>query len=130
MEMRVWRCRHVPCGCRGRSCPSDEAALVGAARALDVVDVVGQGDEEVEEELAAAVEHLHLHGAAALEGGAAADDESQVVGTQLGVVVGGVGIRIPRREQDGVALDAGAWIVSYACESQGSTVSQVRCVWV
>lgn len=41
----------------------------------DVVDVIAQCDEEVEEELSAAIVHLQLHGAAALEGAAGADDE-------------------------------------------------------
>lgn len=73
----------------------------------DVVDMVAQGDEQVEEELGAAVQHLELHGAAALEGAAAADDEGEVVGAQLGVRVGSVGVGIPGRGQDGASLDAG-----------------------
>lgn len=86
------------------------AAAGGAAGALDLVDVVAQGDEEVEEELGPAVEHLGLHGAAALEGGAAADDEGEVVGAQLGVGVGCVVVGVARGREDGVALDAGSCI--------------------
>lgn len=72
----------------------------------DVVDVVAQGDKQVEKELRPAVVHLQLHRAAALEGAAAADDESQVVGAQLGVRVGGVGVGVAGRCEDGAALDA------------------------
>lgn len=68
--------------------------------------MVTQSDKQVKEELGAAVEHLELHGAAALEGAAAADDESEVVCAQLGVGVGGVGIGIASRGQDGASLDA------------------------
>lgn len=73
------------------------AAPRGAPGALDLVDVVAQGDEQVEEELGSAVEHLGLHGAAALEGGAAADDEGEVVGAQLGVGIGCVVIGVTSR---------------------------------
>ena len=84
------------------------AAARGAPRALNIVDVVGQGDEQVEEELGATVEHLLLHGSAALEGGAAADDEGEVVSPQLGVRVGRVGVGEAGRGQDDAAGDAGA----------------------
>lgn len=76
-------------------------------RASDVVDVVAERDEQVKEQLAPAVEHLQLHGAAALEGRAAADDEREVVGAQLGVCIGRVGVSIPGGREDGAALDAG-----------------------
>lgn len=59
--------------------------------------MVGEGDEEVKEELAASVEHLHLHGTATLEGRAAADDEGEVVCTQLGVIVRSVGVGVSGR---------------------------------
>ena len=96
-----------------RASSSEEAILGGAAArraagALNVIDVVGQGDEQVKEELGAAVEHLLLHGSAALEGGAAADDEGEVVGPQLGVGLGGVGVGEAGRGQDDAAGDAGA----------------------
>ena len=71
-----------------------------------VVDVVAQGDEEIKEELRAALEHLQLHGAAALEGAPAADDEGEIVCPQLGVRVGCVGVGVACRGQDGAALDA------------------------
>ena len=86
----------------------DEAVASGRGlRAGDIIDVVAQGDEQVEEELAAAVVHLELHRATALEGGAATDDEGEVVGPQLGVGVGRVGVGVARRRQNGAALDAG-----------------------
>lgn len=76
------------------------------SRRGNVIYMVAEGDEEVEEELAAAVVHLELHGAAALEGAAAADDEGKVVGTQLGVRVGGVGVGVAGGCEDGAALNA------------------------
>lgn len=85
----------------------DEATL-STPRAGDVVNVVAEGDKKIEEQLAASVEHLGLHGAAALEGVAAADDESEEVRAELGVVVGGVCISVAGRQEDGVACDAGA----------------------
>lgn len=69
--------------------------------------MVAESHEQVKEQLRSAVEHLQLHGAAALKGAAAADDEGQVMGAQLGVGVGRVRIRISCRGQDGAALDAG-----------------------
>jgi hypothetical protein len=69
--------------------------------------MVAQGDEQVEEELSATIEHLELHGAAALEGAAAADDESEIVGPQLGIGVGSVGVGIAGGRQDGAGLDTG-----------------------
>lgn len=85
----------------------DEATL-STPRAGDVVNMVAEGDKEVEEQLAASVEHLGLHGAAALESVAAADDESKEVCAELGVVVGSVCISVAGRQEDGVACDAGA----------------------
>lgn len=70
--------------------------------------MVGEGDKQVKEELGAAVEHLLLHGAAALKGGAAADDEGEVVGPQLRVRVGRVCVGEAGRGEDGAAGDAGA----------------------
>lgn len=70
--------------------------------------MVAQSHEQVKEELAAAVVHLELHRAAALEGGAAADDEGEVVSPQLGVRVGRVGVGEAGRGQDDAAGDAGA----------------------
>ena len=68
--------------------------------------MVAEGDEEVKEELAASVVHLELHGAASLEGAAAADDEGEVVGAQLGVGIGGVGIGVAGGGENSAALDA------------------------
>lgn len=75
----------------------------------DIIDMIAEGDEEVEEELRAAVVHLQLHGAASLEGTPAADDESEVVGPQLRVCVGRVVVSVARRRQDGAALNARLW---------------------
>lgn len=56
--------------------------------------MVAEGDKQVKEELSAAVEHLELHGAAALERAPAADDEGEIVGAQLGVGVRSIGVGI------------------------------------
>lgn len=72
----------------------------------NVVDVVAEGNKEIKEKLCAAVVHLQLHGAAALEGAAAADDEGEIVCAQLGVGVGCVGVCIPGRCKNGAGLDA------------------------
>ena len=68
--------------------------------------MIAESDKEVKEEGRAAVVHLQLHGPAALEGVARADDESEVVSAQLGVCVGRVGVCVASRRQDGAALDA------------------------
>lgn len=101
-ERRRWRWwRWVAIRCL------DEAAL-STPRAGDVVNVVAESNKEVKEELAASIEHLGLHGAAALEGIAAADDESEEVCTELGVVVGSVCVSVASRQENGVACNAGA----------------------
>lgn len=56
--------------------------------------MIAQGHEEIKEELGATIEHLQLHGAAAFEGAARANDESQVMSSELGVAVGSVCICI------------------------------------
>ena len=53
--------------------------------------MITHGDEEIEEHLAAIL-HLSLHRAAALECAAATNDESEIVSTKLGVVVGSMSI--------------------------------------
>ena len=73
--------------------------------------MVAQRHEEVKEQLSSAVEHFQLHGAAALEGAAGTDDERQVMGSQLGVAVRCVGVRIARGSEYGAALNARLWIV-------------------
>lgn len=60
----------------------------------DIVDVIAQGYKEIEEQLTTTSLHLELHGAGAFEGAAAADDEGEVVGTELGVGVGSVGVGV------------------------------------
>lgn len=68
--------------------------------------MVAQGYEKVKEKLCAAVEHLQLHGTAAFEGAAGANDESQVVSPKLGVVVGRVGVRISCRRKNSGTLNS------------------------
>jgi hypothetical protein len=75
--------------------------------ASHIINMIAQRDEQVEEQLRAAGHHLHLHGAAALEGPAAADDEREVVGSQLGVCVGCVGVGVAGGGENCAALDAG-----------------------
>lgn len=69
--------------------------------------MVAEGDEQVEEKLTTTVEHLKLHRAATLECGPTANDESEVMSTQLGVGIGCVGVGITGGGQDGAALDSG-----------------------
>ena len=47
--------------------------------------MIHHGNEQIEEQRRATSVHLHLHGAAAFERVAAADDESEVVSTKLRV---------------------------------------------
>ena len=67
--------------------------------------MIDHGDEQVEEELAAVL-HLVLHCAAALEGVSGADDEREVVCAKLRVVVRSVGVCVTGGGQDGRALYA------------------------
>ena len=76
--------------------------------------MVAQRNEQVEEKLRATGMHLDLHRAATLECPSAADDEGEVVRTELGVRVGGVGVGVAGRGEDGRALYAGLCIVQ-AC---------------
>jgi len=73
----------------------------------DVVEVVGHGDKQVKEKLAASAFHLGLHGAAPLEGMATADNEGEVVSAQARVRVGGVGVGVLGRAHDGADVNAG-----------------------
>lgn len=68
--------------------------------------MVTERDEQVEEELGAAIVHLELHRATTLERGAAADDEGEIVSTKLGVCVGSVGVGIAGGRENSAALDA------------------------
>ena len=67
--------------------------------------MVTHGDEEVEEHLATSL-HLDSHGAASLEGVAAANDEREVVSSKFSIVVRGVLIGPTSRCQDGGDLNA------------------------
>jgi len=87
----------------GSECKRNQRCLLCRT---NVVHVVAQSDEQIKEQLRTAVEHLQLHGAAALESVAAADDEREIVRTQLRVRVGSVGVGISRGSEDGAALDA------------------------
>jgi hypothetical protein len=55
------------------------------AHVNDVVEVVAHGHEQVKEKFAATSFHLSLHGAAALEGLATANDEGEVMCSQAAV---------------------------------------------
>jgi hypothetical protein len=67
--------------------------------------VIAHGDEEIEEQ-SSAFFHLHLHGAAPLESVPAPNYESEVMGSQLGVIIGRMGVGISGRGEDGADLDA------------------------
>ncbi len=53
--------------------------------------MVTHSNKQIEEQFAT-VFHLRLHRAAALEGAAAANDESEIMSSKLRVAVGGVGV--------------------------------------
>lgn len=69
--------------------------------------MIDHGDEQVEEQRRATHLHLMLQGAAALESVPAADDESEVMRTQLRVAGRGIGVGVAGGGEDGAALDAG-----------------------
>ena len=69
--------------------------------------VIDHRDEQIKEERRPAPLHLHLHGAAALEGTAAADDEGEVVCAKLAVGRGRVGVGEAGGGKDGAALHSG-----------------------
>jgi len=73
----------------------------------DVVQVVAHGNEQIEEQLAAACLHLSLHGAAALERLAATYDECKIMSTETTVRIRRVGIGVLGRPQDSTDVDAG-----------------------
>lgn len=50
--------------------------------------------------------HLHLHRATPFKGGAAADDQSEIVRSQLRVILGSIIVRVTSAREDGAALDA------------------------
>lgn len=69
--------------------------------------MVAKRNKEVKEQRGPAVPHLELHRAAALERSAAADDECEIVGSELRVGVGGVGVGVAGGCEDCAALDSG-----------------------
>lgn len=68
--------------------------------------MVTQCDEQVKEELAASVMHLELHGPAALECASASDDESEIMGSKLGVGIRRIGVSVACRREDCAALNS------------------------
>lgn len=67
--------------------------------------MIAHRNEEIEEQLPTFF-HLHLHGATSLESVSAADDESQVMSSQLGVGIRCLGVGMTSRGEDGANLDA------------------------
>ncbi len=72
----------------------------------NVIDMIAEGDKEVEEEGSSAVVHFELHCAAPLKGIAGADDEREVMGAEFGVGVRSICICISSRRQNSAALDS------------------------
>lgn len=68
--------------------------------------MIRHSHEQVEEQLAAIL-HLVLHGAAALECVPATDDQGEIVRPQLRVVVGCVVVGVAGAAEDCTTLDAG-----------------------
>jgi hypothetical protein len=59
--------------------------------------VIAQCNEQVEEQLAAAIVHLKLHRATPLEGAATANDQGKVVRTKLRICFWRVGVGVASR---------------------------------
>ena len=68
--------------------------------------MVAKSDEQVEEQLAASVEHLELHGAASLESAPAANDEGKIVRPQFGVSIRCIGVCVTGRRKDCTGLNS------------------------
>lgn len=89
--------RRPECGialCVGGTILSDSLWCTSVGNVNDIVKVVAHGHKQVEEQLAAARLHLGLHGSAALEGLAAADDQGEVMSAQTAVRVGRVSVGV------------------------------------
>lgn len=74
--------------------------------------MIAHGNEEVKEEFASLF-HLHLHRAASLESRPASDNESKVVSSEFGFVVGCVGVGIARTCEDSATLNTGVQALLY-----------------
>ena len=85
--------------------------------------MVTHSNEEVEEQLAALF-HLLCHRCAALERVAAADDESEVVSSQLRIVLGSVSIRPTSRGQQRGHGD----ILLQALLAEGETFKVIKAI--
>lgn len=66
--------------------------------------MVDHSDEEIKKQLSTKL-HLNLHCAASFEGVPCSDDESEVMSSKFGVIVGGIVVRKASRCQDGGTLD-------------------------
>lgn len=69
--------------------------------------MINQRNKKIKKQRCPSLLHLHLHRAATFERIATADDEREVVGTQLGVAGGRVGVGEAGGGEDGAALHAG-----------------------
>jgi hypothetical protein len=58
----------------------------------DVVNMIAQRHEQIEEQLAAALLHFHLHRATSFECSSTANDQSEVMSSKFRVITGSVGI--------------------------------------
>jgi hypothetical protein len=68
--------------------------------------MITHSDKQIKKQLPSLF-HLHLHGAAALKRRPTANDEGQIMRTQLRLGVGCIRVGISRTSQDRAALDAG-----------------------
>jgi hypothetical protein len=68
--------------------------------------MITHSDKQIKEQFPALL-HLQLHGATPLERVPAPDDQSEVVGSQLGIRVGCLGVCVAGRCEDRAHLDAG-----------------------
>lgn len=68
--------------------------------------MVTHGNKQIKEQSSTLL-HLHLHGPTPLEGVFAADDQSEIVSTQLGIRIGCLGVSVAGRREYSADLDAG-----------------------
>ncbi len=76
-----------------------------------------QSTKQVEEERTPTLGHLHLHRSTTLEGAATANDESEVVCSELGVAGGSIGVGVASGVEDGAALHAGLETLLFESEA-------------
>jgi hypothetical protein len=78
--------------------------------------MIHHGDKKIEEQLSSIL-HLVLHRTASLECVTRTNDQCEIVRSQLGIIVGRVGVGVAGGCQNGAALDAGLETLFAKCEA-------------